>query len=55
MQWGKVCADATLKAFAFMSSQRYLHQRERVEKIATRNKLQFATKVSRILEAEPSL
>ena len=55
MQWGKVCADATLKAFAFMSNQRYLQQRERVEKIATRNKLQYTTKVSRILEAEPAL
>jgi hypothetical protein len=55
IQWGKVCADATLKAFAFMSSQRYEQQRGRVEKIATRNKMQFETKVSRILEAEPLL
>jgi hypothetical protein len=55
MQWGKVCAEATLKAFAFMSSKQYQHQRERVEKISSRNKMQFESKVSRIHEAEPSL
>ena len=55
MQWGKVCADATLKAFAFMSTQRYEHQRERVEKIATRNKMQFETKLNRIMAAQLSL
>jgi hypothetical protein len=55
MQWGKVCAEATLEAFAFMSSQRYQNQRERVEKISTRNKMRFETKVSRLLKLEPSI
>lgn len=55
MQWGKVCAEAELKAFAFMSEHHYLQQKERIEKISSRCKMQFAAKVSRILEAEPSL
>lgn len=55
MQWGKVCADATLKAFAFMSSERYQQQRLRVEKISSRSKMQFEAKVNRIHEAESIL
>ena len=55
MQCGKVCAEAELKAFAFMSNHRYLQQKERIEKISSRCKMQFEAKVSRILEAEPLL
>ncbi len=55
IQWGKVCADATLKAFAFINSQHYQQQKERVEKISSRSKIQFETKINRILEAAPSI
>ncbi|EAT58195.1 AfsA-related hotdog domain-containing protein [Chlorobium ferrooxidans] len=55
MQWGKVCADATLTACAFGSTQRYQQQKERIEKISSRSKMQFKTKVSRIHEVQSTL
>jgi len=55
MQWGKVCADARLKAFAFMSSQRYEQQKKRIEIISSRSKVQFQAKAGRILEAGASV
>jgi hypothetical protein len=51
LQWGKVCADATLKAYAFMSDQKYDQQKERIEKISSRSKMQFKAKVIKTLEA----
>jgi hypothetical protein len=55
LQYGRVVADATLKAFAFMSSKRYEEQRKRVEKICTRSKMQFDAKVNRILHEAASV
>ncbi|WP_076790803.1 AfsA-related hotdog domain-containing protein [Chlorobium sp. KB01] len=55
IQWGKVCADATMKAFAYINGAHYEQQKVRLEKISARSKMQFDAKVSRILEAEPSI
>ncbi|NTV05516.1 MAG: hypothetical protein HGA59_03290 [Chlorobiaceae bacterium] len=52
MQWGKVCAEATLNAFAYMSSKRYQQQRERIEKISSRSQMQFKAKVSKFVEED---
>jgi 2-oxo-3-(phosphooxy)propyl 3-oxoalkanoate synthase len=52
IQWGKVCAEATLNAFAYMSSKRYEQQRERIEKISSRSQMQFKAKVSKFVEED---
>jgi hypothetical protein len=52
MQWGKVCAEATLKAFACMSSNRCQEKEERIQKISCRHKSNFQSKFSRLLEME---
>jgi hypothetical protein len=55
IQWGKVCAEATLNAFAYMSSKRYQQQRERIEKISARSKMQFQAKVGKFVEEEVTI
>jgi hypothetical protein len=52
MQWGKVCAEAKPKGFAYMHNQCYQQKSMLIEKIASRSKLQFDTKLNRILESE---
>ena len=44
-QWGKLCAEATLSAVVFMNSERYGRHRTRTEKLSTRNKRLFMSKV----------
>jgi len=44
-QWGKLCAEASLKAFIFMSKEGYATHRIRSGRITERIKRQFATKL----------
>ncbi|NTW51667.1 MAG: hypothetical protein HGB22_03675 [Chlorobiaceae bacterium] len=52
MQWGRVCADSAITTFACLSIERQKQLNKRLEKIESRNKAHFETKVSKILESE---
>lgn len=47
-QWGKLCAEATLGAVAFLDKDRYKRHRSISQKLSARNKRQFASKVEAI-------
>lgn len=52
MQWGRVCAESHLKAFACMNGDRCRIKEERIERIAMRQKNQFEWKHAKTLEME---
>ncbi len=52
IQWGKVCADAMLKGFAFMSRERCEQKEAQLARIASRHKTMFESKIKKFLEME---
>jgi hypothetical protein len=52
LQWGKVCAEAMLKGFAFMSSRRCEQKEAQLARIASRHRTMFESKIKRFLETE---
>ncbi|NTW51670.1 MAG: hypothetical protein HGB22_03690 [Chlorobiaceae bacterium] len=52
LQWGRICADSKVTTFACMNTERQQQLNNRLEKIASRNKVHFESKVNRLLESE---
>jgi hypothetical protein len=52
MQWGRICAEAKLKAFACMSSLSCRQKEARIQKIAFRHKTNYEMKLNRVREME---
>jgi 2-oxo-3-(phosphooxy)propyl 3-oxoalkanoate synthase len=52
LQWGRVCAEAMLKGFAFMSRQRCEQKEAQLARIAARHKTMFESKIRKVLETE---
>jgi hypothetical protein len=50
-QWGRVCADAVLKAFACINSQRCEQKEQRLKKITERQRKNFDLKIKKIHES----
>lgn len=53
-QWGRVCADTVLKAFACINSQRCEQKEQRLKKITERLRTNFDLKIKRIHESMSS-
>jgi hypothetical protein len=51
-QWGKVCVETVIKAFACMNDLQQQQLDQRLDRIVSRQKAQFATKINRILETD---
>lgn len=52
IQWGRICAEAQLKAYACMNGNNYRQQEKRIDKITARHKTLFESKLTRMLEPE---
>ncbi len=52
LQWGRVCADSVITTFACLRIERQKQLNKRLEKIESRNKSHFESKVNKVLELE---
>ncbi|NTW74941.1 MAG: hypothetical protein HGB29_08765 [Chlorobiaceae bacterium] len=52
MQWGRICAEAHLKAYACMSNQQCQKKEDRIEKIASRHRNLFESKLARMIDKD---